>query len=729
MSWGEGGTLALLETFSTQYMFMKNINSFRFGVLVALALFVGAETVSAQGTAFTYQGRLETNGTPVNGFYDFQFSLYNAATGGTQVGSTITQTAIGVTNGLFTTSLNFGSVFTGNATWLSISVRTNNVGTYDALTPLQSLAPTPYAIYAENVPANPLIGDPGTQNFFAGLNAGNSSSPGTFNTAVGFAALDVNTGSYNSALGNDSLAANTTGAANTAGGVFTLWKNTTGGNNTAFGADAMAYNIGGSQNTAVGQGALENNTNGSDNVALGALAMNVGVGASDDTALGYEALQNVTTGFQDTATGYGAMAALTTGSFNTATGTGALSQSISDTYNAAFGGDALAFDNGGSYNTALGASALAFNSTGNYNTGVGYAALILNGGGNNNTAVGYEAAYGATGPSAANTAIGGLALYGITTGYNNTAAGYESLQANSTGADNVSIGVATLQAASTSAQNTALGTYAFQYMTAGTGNIGVGISAGNNLNTGSNNIYIGNGGGGNENNIIRLGTPGLQTETFFAGNLNAPGGSIVDSADGDNGTFNAAWSLSFGGAAPYTGEGMGSCRAGGHNDSSGLDFYTDFTKRLVIQNGGNIGIGTDNPSSLLDVIGNITCQSITITSDRNAKENFTAISAGEVLAKVAALPLTKWNYKKEGKNQQHIGPMAQDFQAAFGLNGGDDKHISMSDEGGVALAAIQGLNAEMKDKDAKIQELSQTVSELRKMVEQLEQKVASPKAQ
>jgi hypothetical protein len=122
-------------------------------IIVVLALLAGISQAWAQsplGTTFTYQGRLETNGVPANGFYDFEFALYtNAAGTGTQVGSTITQTGLGVTNGLFTTSLNFGDVFTGYATWLSISARSNLTGSYTALTPLQELTPAPYAIFAD----------------------------------------------------------------------------------------------------------------------------------------------------------------------------------------------------------------------------------------------------------------------------------------------------------------------------------------------------------------------------------------------------------------------------------------------------------------------------------------------------------------------------------------------------------------------------------------------------
>ena len=59
--------------------------------------------------------------------------------------------------------------------------------------------------------------------------------------------------------------------------------------------------------------------------------------------------------------------------------------------------------------------------------------------------------------------------------------------------------------------------------------------------------------------------------------------------------------------------------------------------------------------------------------------------------------------------------MAQDFHAAFQLNGGDDKHISVVDEGGVAhLAAIQGLNQKLNEKDEEIQGLKQSVAELEK---------------
>jgi len=80
-------------------------------------------------------------------------------------------------------------------------------------------------------------------------------------------------------------------------------------------------------------------------------------------------------------------------------------------------------------------------------------------------------------------------------------------------------------------------------------------------------------------------------------------------------------------------------------------------------------------------------------SDRNIKENFEDIDSVQILEKLASLPIQSWNYKADDNKVKHIGPMAQDFFAAFGV-GPDDKHITTVDEGGIALAAIKALKAE-----------------------------------
>ena len=105
----------------------------------------------AQGTAFTYQGRLDSSGSAVSGSYDLQFLLYTTNATGSPVAGPVTNSAVAVSNGLFTTTVDFGpGVFTGTNDWLAIGVRTNGSGGFTPLTPRQQVTPTPYALFAPN---------------------------------------------------------------------------------------------------------------------------------------------------------------------------------------------------------------------------------------------------------------------------------------------------------------------------------------------------------------------------------------------------------------------------------------------------------------------------------------------------------------------------------------------------------------------------------------------------
>lgn len=117
-------------------------------ILLALITMANPARLKAQGTAFTYQGQLYDSGSSANGSYDLQFTLYNAPDGGYAISGTVTNLAVGVTNGLFTTTLDFGAAVYGNAIWLAISVSPNGANNYVSLTPLQALTPTPSALYA-----------------------------------------------------------------------------------------------------------------------------------------------------------------------------------------------------------------------------------------------------------------------------------------------------------------------------------------------------------------------------------------------------------------------------------------------------------------------------------------------------------------------------------------------------------------------------------------------------
>jgi hypothetical protein len=133
-----------------------------------------------------------------------------------------------------------------------------------------------------------------------------------------------------------------------------------------------------------------------------------------------------------------------------------------------------------------------------------------------------------------------------------------------------------------------------------------------------------------------------------------------------------------------------------------------FAREATFSSGGLYVSGAYNGSTSTIATGSGAALTVggvwTNASDRNVKENIEPISARVMLAKVAALPLSTWNYIAEGRAVRHVGPMAQDFSRIFKL-GNDDKSIGTVDSAGVALAAIQGLHQMVKAKDAKISAL------------------------
>jgi hypothetical protein len=106
-------------------------------------------------------------------------------------------------------------------------------------------------------------------------------------------------------------------------------------------------------------------------------------------------------------------------------------------------------------------------------------------------------------------------------------------------------------------------------------------------------------------------------------------------------------------------------------------------------------------------------------SDRNKKENFVAIDPSDVLARVAAMEITTWNYTFEHPSVRHIGPMAQDFQAAFEV-GSTDKAIFGVDADGVALASIQALHAEVVSLRSEKERLEERLQHMEKRLSALE---------
>lgn len=107
-----------------------------------------------------YQGQLGSSGSPANGDYNFKFTLYPAAqtNGVSPASGSLTNDDVAVSNGLFTTTLDFGpGIFTGQSLWLQIGVCTNGAANFTILSPLQPVLPAPYAIFANS--AGNLIGE------------------------------------------------------------------------------------------------------------------------------------------------------------------------------------------------------------------------------------------------------------------------------------------------------------------------------------------------------------------------------------------------------------------------------------------------------------------------------------------------------------------------------------------------------------------------------------------
>ncbi len=163
-------------------------------VLISLLLVSGVASArplnAALGTGFTYQGKLTDGGSPAIGTYDFEFKLFDALSVGSQVGSTVPQDNVTVTNGLFTVQLDFGNVFDGTALFLDIGVRPAGGGGYTPLTPRQALTATPFAIYAAKAPWSGLTNIPA--GFADGVDDGSTYTAGSGLTLAG-SQFSVNT--------------------------------------------------------------------------------------------------------------------------------------------------------------------------------------------------------------------------------------------------------------------------------------------------------------------------------------------------------------------------------------------------------------------------------------------------------------------------------------------------------------------------------------------------------
>lgn len=621
--------------------------------------------VFAQGTAINYQGQLQNHGSPVNGLYDFQFSLSNAPSGGSQVGNTLTVPGIGVTNGLFTTTLDFGLIFAGYPTWLAVNVRSNGVGGYVGLNPLQQLTPTPYAIYAENAMtlANGVAIGSGMGNIVA------PNGPGfVMNSFIGGGiANNIQPGSLDSAV--------------------------VGGQNNMIQPNAAFSFIGGGlNNQAASEWSVIGGGNGNvinvDPTGAPTMASTIGGGLMNSSTASYA---TVAGGFGNLVSG--TYASIGGGSNNVASGYASVVGGGDPNYALAPFSSVL----GGNHNSASGDHATVGGGSNNGAYGTGSTVA----GGEQNYAHGD---YSTIGGGEQNAASGTEATVGGGTG--NTASGPDSTVSGGTGS-NASGPEATVGGGQQNTTSGQYGTVPGGYYNSANGLAS--FAAGYKASAGQDNSFVWSDGG------PFFGDPfGFYSADYPKQfKIQAQNGVRID-VSGSSGVNPAALFVN---SVSANGVGLYVLQTNSTDSAVVINSYNgDIIKGFG--SSGNFG-GPNTLVFYVTVFGDVYAHSFNSTSDRNAKENFSSISPAEILDKVALLPVSQWNFKGEQKDVQHIGPMAQDFHAAFGLDGAEDKRISLTDEGGVALAAIQGLNQKVDEKNTEIQNLEKKLDELQAMVTRL----------
>jgi hypothetical protein len=614
-------------------------------------------------------------------------------------------------------------------------------------------------------------GDPG--NTFLGRYAGNFSMTSPNNTGTGASALYSNaTGGYNTANGTASLYSNTTGGWNVAVGSQSLYSNTTAIYNTAVGGYALEANSTGSNNTAVGSyaGVTGNTTNanttGANNTFIGYFA---GPGTSTQ-------LNNATAIGANAAVSESNALVLGSGGVNVGIGTATPAYTLDVQGTGNFTG-LVTFASGQTFPgtgtvTSIGSGT---GLSGGPITSSGTLSLASATCGAGQAAVALPLACSPFATLGANTFIGNQAINGnltasgtisgIGSGLTNldaaqlfdgikvqpsvtdTSSGYTYVSANvlagymgATGGNTITAGVTGATISGGGGADQSHGNAYGNSVTDDWGTVGGGYgnTAGNGTGTVSDALAATVAGG--YHNVATysgstvaggwLNTASAASATVAGGQQNTASGGDATVGGGESNTASGAWATVAGGNG-NTASGDYSFAAGCQSQASkagsfvwsGYDGSTCTTltpgltgEFLALAPGGvYILSNTAKTAGVQLAAGN---SSWSAYSDRNLKERLKPVVGEDLLARLNAMPMSTWNYKAQAPRFRHLGPMAQDFYAAFRL-GEDDRHIDDIDGQGVALAGVQALYRLSLKKDAEIQKQQAQIQTLRHEVQEL----------
>jgi hypothetical protein len=368
------------------------------------------------------------------------------------------------------------------------------------------------------------------------------------------------------------------------------------------------------------------------------------------------------------------------------------------------------------------------NLSGSNNIAIGYETYANATNASGNIAIGNQALDGIGETGASNVAIGTDALFGNTTGYTNSALGYQALYVNTTGYNNNAFGNSALVGNTTGYGNSAFGNGTLAQNVGGIYNTAVGFGAGSgtgltalydntfigygastNLNgaqystaigynalaTASNEVVI---GGTNVTQTLLNGKVGIGTATPAAKLDVLPTGTF--GAAGISGINSEAHTVTLSGAnlttyPTFYGNSLGAMTLTGTNAGQTVTTASSLYVATPVA-GTNVTVTNNYPISTQTGAYLSSGGTWTNASDRNLKENFTPVDPADILNKINTLPVTEWDYKTEGPAVKHIGPVAQDFYATFGL-GNNNTSISTIDPAGIALIGIQALSKQVQN--------------------------------
>lgn len=364
-------------------------------LFVVLCLCCLSQTLQAQTSTFTYQGKLNDAGALANGPYDFLFKLFNLPTGGSQIGDDVTVDDAPVAAGIFTVTLDFGSSpFTTNSgNFLEIAVRPGaSTGAYTTLTPRQPLTASPYSVQtiratSAAVADNSLqLGGVAASQYVQTNDSRLSDSRNPLPNSSNYVQNTTTTQAANFNISGTGTA----GAFDAAfeyriGGVTTL-RSSFANSNVLVGFTGG----GGTRNTFVGSTIGGVNT-GTDNSFFGNAAGTQNTSGSANSFFGSQAGQNNSTATENSFFGFEAGVSNQTGCCNSFFGRSAGQQSTSGQLNTFIGNSAGFGNTGGSNNTFIGASAGDTNVGGINNTVVGNNADVGFNNLANATAIGWRA--------------------------------------------------------------------------------------------------------------------------------------------------------------------------------------------------------------------------------------------------------------------------------------------------------------------------------------------------